>query len=153
MCVAACTALPKTFMPQTPEEQAVAYTVTTFLSAWHARDVATLTTLVLPDATIDAFVDGSPVPPAPILLVVQQRPDDSPLLQASADHLVDFRQSSSSSVSVGTYVHDLVRVRETTDEVTTRIRWDLVQRDGQWHIQHIAQTTWVVPYYVRGSGP
>ena len=152
MCMAACTPLPKSFTPHTPEEQAVVHTITTFLSAWRARDVVTLKTLVLPEATMDAFVDGSRIPPKPIL-ALQQSSDNSPLLQATAERLVNFRQASPTTASVETYVHDSVRVQQDTNQVTTRIRWDLAQQERQWRIQHIAQTTWLVPSHVRGAGP
>jgi hypothetical protein len=153
MSVIACAAFPKSFTPQTPDEQAVARTVVTFLSASKARDMQTLNTLVLPDATVAAFVDGSAEPPQPILASVQ-RADDAPWLHAAADKLVDFRQASPTQASVGTYTTDFVtRQDRSTEEVTTRIRWNLVQRDGQWRIQHIAQTTWITPYNARGAGP
>jgi SnoaL-like domain len=153
MSVAACAAFPKSFTPQTPDEQAIARTMVTFLSASKAGDLQTLNTLVTPEATVAAFVDGSPEPPQPLLESVQH-PDDSPWRYAAADKLVDFRQTSPTQASVGTYMTDFVtRQDRSTDEVTTRIRWDLVQRDGQWHIQHIAQTTWITPYHTRGAGP
>jgi hypothetical protein len=151
--LAACTPLPKSFKPHTADEQAVAQTIVTFLSAWNARDVEKLNTLVLPEATLEAFVDGSRVPPERILLAVRQRTGSSPLQQATADRLVDFRQASSTSVSVETYVHDFVRRDRGRDQVTTRLRWDLVRDHGAWHIQHIAQTTWVHPFEIGGSGP
>ena len=153
MSVAACAAFPKSFTPQTPDEQAVAHTVVTFLSASKAGDLQTLNTLVTPEATVAAFVDGSAEPPQPILESVQH-PDDAPWLHAAANKLVDFRRASPTQASVGTYTTDFVtRQDRSTDEVTTRIRWDLVQRDGQWRIQHIAQTTWITPYHTRGAGP
>jgi hypothetical protein len=153
MSIAACAAFPKRFTPQTPEEQAIARTMATFLSASKAHDLPTLNTLVLPEATVAAFVDGSPEPPQPLLASVQ-RADDAPWRHATADKLVDFRQSSPTQASVGTYTTDFVtRQDRSTDEVTTRIRWDLVQRDGQWRIQHIAQTVWITPYHTRGAGP
>lgn len=151
--VVSCTSLPKSFTPQTPDEQAVARTVMTFLAAVKTQDLATLNTLALPDATMAAFVDGSPEPPQPILASLQ-RADDSPLLHAAANKLVDFRQASPTQASVGTYVTDIVNAPyRGTDQVTTRIRWDLVERDGQWRIQHLAQTTWITPYNGAGAGP
>jgi hypothetical protein len=153
MSVVSCTSLPKSFTPQTPDEQAVARTVATFLAAVQARDLETLHTLVLPEATLEAFVDGSQEPPQPILASLQ-RPDDSPLLRAAGAKLVDFRQASPTQASVGTYVTDIVsRQFRDTDLVTTRTRWDLVQHDGQWRIHHIAQTTWITPYNAAGAGP
>lgn len=150
--VAACTPLPKSFTPHTAEEQAVVHTIRTFLTAWHARDVATLSRLVTWEATMDAFVDGSPIPPKRIL-AVQQDADNAPLLGATADRLVDFRQPSPESATVETYVYDYVRDDLGTDQKTTRIRWELVQRQGQWQIGHMAQTTWLHPFYLRGFGP
>jgi SnoaL-like domain len=152
--VVSCTSFPKPFTPHTPDEQAVARTVVTFLTAVKTQDLETLNTLVLPDATMAAFVDGSPEPPQPILASLQ-RADDSPLLHAAANKLVDFRQASPTQVSVGTYVNDIVNAPSYrgTDQVTTRIRWDLVQHDGQWRIQHMAQTIWITPYNAAGAGP
>jgi hypothetical protein len=153
VCLAACTPLPKSFTPHTAEEQAVVYTIRTFLTAWHARDLAALHMLVTPAATMDAFVDGSPVPPERIL-AVRQPADYAPLLGATADHLVDFRQPSPQSAAVETYVYNYVRDGDLgIDQETTRIRWDLVRRNGQWQIDHIAQTTWLHPFYIRGIGP
>ena len=151
MSLTACTPLPKSFTPHTPEEQAVVRTIDSFLSAWRAHDRERLAPLVLQEAAMDAFVDGSPLPPARIL-ALPQRADGAALWQATADRLVDFRQSSPRSVSVGTYVHDVVQVDRGSDEVTTLIRWDLVQESGTWRIQHMTQTTWVHPWDIRAGG-
>jgi SnoaL-like domain len=152
MSLAACTPLPKAFTPHTADEPAVVQTIATFLSAWNARDMERLNTLVLPEATMEAFVDGSRIPPERIL-AVRQRPDEAPLQQATADRLVDFRQSSATSISVGTYVYNVVRRDRGSDQITTRLRWDLIRDNGAWHIQHLAQTTWVHPLDIGGSGP
>jgi hypothetical protein len=151
--VVSCTPLPKPFSPQTPDEQAVARTVVTFLAAVKTQDMETLNTLVFPDATMAAFVDGSREPPQSIRASLL-RANDSPLLHAAANKLVDFRQASPMQASVGAYVTDIVNAPyRGTDQVTTRIRWDLVERDGQWRIQHLAQTTWITPYNAAGAGP
>jgi hypothetical protein len=109
--------------------------------------------LVTPDATMDAFVDGSPLPPERIL-AVRQRAENAPLLGATADHLVDFRRSSPENSTVETYVYNYVRDGDLgTDQETTRLRWELVRQNGQWRISHMAQTTWLHPFYLRGIGP
>jgi hypothetical protein len=151
MCAAACIPLPKSFTPRTPQEQAVVRTIDTFLSAWRARDLAQLSPLVLPEATMDAFVDGSPVPPERIL-ALPQRAEDAALLRATADRLVDFQQPAPQRVSVSAYVHDVIDVARGSDQVTVRIRWDLLQENETWRIQHITQTTWVHPLDIRGFG-
>ena len=151
LCIAACTPLPKSFKPHTPEEQAVVRTITAFLSAWRARDPERLKPLVLPEATMEASVDGSRLPSERIL-ALPQRAEDAALLRVTTDRLVDFQQTAPNRVSVGAYVHDIVDVSRGTDQVTTRLRWDLVQGNGTWRIQHIAQTTWVHPLDIRGFG-
>ena len=152
VCLGACTPLPKSFTPHTAEEQAVVHTIRTFLTAWHARGVETLHMLVTPEATLDAFVDGSALPPERILAVRQQA-DHAPLLGASADYLMNFHQSSPQLSTVETYVYNYVYGDLGTDQETTRIRWDLVRQNGQWRITHMAQTTWLQPFYLRGMGP
>jgi hypothetical protein len=149
VCIAACTPLPKSFKPHTPEEQAVVRTIDAFLSAWRARDAERLTPLVLPEATIEAFADGGRVPPARIL-ALPQRAADAALLRVTANRLVDFHQDAPNRVSVGAYVHDIVDVARGSDQVTTRIKWDLVRDNGAWRIQHITQTTCVHPLDIRG---
>jgi hypothetical protein len=147
----ACTPFPKSFTPRTPEEQAVVRTIGAFLAAWHARDAERLTPLVLPEATMEASTDGDRVPPERIL-ALPQRAEEAALLRVSADRLVDFQQSAPQRVSVGAYVHDIVDVSRGTDQVTTRIRWDLIRDNGGWRIQHIVQTTWVHPLNVPAGG-
>jgi hypothetical protein len=127
VCITACTPSPKSFTPRTPEEQAVVRTLVAFLAAWHARDAERLKSLVLPEATMEALTDGSRVPPERILALPQR-------------------------VSVGAYVHAIVEVSRGSDQVTTRIRWDLVRENGGWRIQHLTQTTWVHPWDIPGGG-
>jgi hypothetical protein len=152
-CLTACTPLPKAFTPHTAEEQAIVHTIRTFLTAWHARDRETLTRLVTPDATLDAFVDGSPLPPERIL-ALRQPAETAPVLAATAERLVNFRQPSPERAMVETYVSREVRDGDLgIDQETTRLRWDLFRRNGQWQIGHMAQTTWLHPVYIRGFGP
>jgi hypothetical protein len=76
------------------------------------------------------------------------------MLAATAERLVNFRQLSPERTMVETYVYREVRDGDLgIDQETTRIRWDLLRRDGQWQIDHLAQTTWLHPVYIRGFGP
>lgn len=151
MWMVACNTLPKSFTPRTPDEQAVAQTVATFLMAWRDRNGSALGMVVTPEATLEASSDGSTLPSKRVL-ELQHTAENAPLLRATTENLVDFRQDTPERVTVGTYVHDFVKIDRGTDQVSHRIQWELRRQDGQWRVQRIVQTTWVHPLNIRGGG-
>jgi len=147
MFVVACATLPRAFKPQTPDEQAVAHTMETFLAALRARDLATMRTVITPEATIVADVQGHQVSQER-LLALQQSAGNSPLLSITPNKLVDYRQPAADHASVGAYVHDFLGAEIQTIHLT----WELQRRDGQWRIYNIAQSTWSTQQHFRAGG-
>ena len=120
-------------MPQTGEEQAIARTLATYRQAIRSHDPVTLRRLIMPDATIK----GDYVPQASLRVAIFQRSGTTQLTGAPTP-LVNFRQESPTRASVATYVEaDFQAVSRTT-----YIEWDLLRRDGRWHIETIKQTVW-----------
>jgi hypothetical protein len=147
MFVAACATFPHSFTPQTPDQQAVARTLETFLTALRAHDFATVRTVIVPEATITADIQGSQVSQERIL-ALQQSASNTPLLNVTPNRLVDYRQLSADQASLGAYLHDFLGPEIQTIHFT----WTLRRQDGQWRIHHITQTTWSTPQLYRAGG-
>jgi ketosteroid isomerase-like protein len=146
--IAACATLPRSFTPKTPDEQAAARTMETFLLAVRAQDFDRVSTVITPEATVVANVQGRVEAPQRIL-ALRQSVANSPLLQVAPDRLVDYRQSSPDTATVGAYVHGPVGV----EIETTHFTWELQRHNGQWRIHAMKQTAWSTPHYVRAGGP
>lgn len=149
LLIVACASLePQPFRPQTPDEQAIAQTMSAFLAAYRARDMATLQKLIHPEATREIVLAGTLVDREPLRANLSPDPD-SPSLRAAAEHLVDFQHPTPERASVA------ISVEKSSDEEleTTRIQWELVQQSAQWQIRTLTLATSTRQYYIRGGGP
>jgi hypothetical protein len=144
----ACAVIPQRFEPRTAEEQAIARTLEAFLAAYRAQDFATIHTLAVPEATIrvgkaahQRFQEG--------IVALRQGGITSDLLQVTPEKLVNFQRPRADSASVESFIHTY------TDQgvENSQIRWELVQRDNQWLIAALIESSWEVHLHSRGSGP
>jgi hypothetical protein len=55
---------------------------------------------------------------------------------------MDFHRPAPERATVATYVYKEVWDALEVIQDTTRLRWELVVRNDQWQINHLAQTSW-----------
>jgi hypothetical protein len=148
LCLTACAIVPQRFEPHTPEEQAIARTLDTFLAAYRAQDFATIRSLTAPEATIrvgdtaqQRFQEG--------IVALRQSGITSDLLQVTPAKLVNFQRPRAESASVESYIHTY------TDRgvESSQIRWELEQRGNQWLITALRERSWDIDLHSRGGGP
>jgi hypothetical protein len=120
-----------------------------FLSAFHARDVEALDTLMAPDAIVERFVEGHPVSRQPARRGIPRQLGASYLLRGVPIELVNFRQPSPEKASIETYII----TSPDSGTRTTHLRWYLIHREGRWLIAKIEEMTWTLSLNIKGNGP
>lgn len=148
--VAACSTLgAPPFVPQTPDQQAIAQTLDTFLTALRQQNAATLRTTFTAEATVTTILEGTQLSTRPYHDIEQQYLRDSLLVGEPTAPLVNFQQAAPDRVTVETSL-----VGSPTIDVTQKkeIVWHLQRQQDGWRISAITEKSSTRDVHIRAYG-
>ncbi len=125
-------------MPQTPDQQAIARTVETFLMALHQRQAATLRGTLTADATVTSILEGTKLFSKPYQEIEQQYLQESLLAQESRVLLRNFHQTAPDMASIET---SLVVSATVELDQTKKVQWQLRRQQDTWRIAAITEAS------------